>query len=321
MKNCWIMLLILCGLSCSRDPISAERTYLPVDQISWETENGWIPQHSGRLSEEICPDTMVFDPTGWNCQGEVGSALALFHRETVEGYSTNPSDRIERILMNVFAGQEASSELADPRMFVATVASDSVWVNQFLPVELRGVGPGQEWNIRISTQYPIKGQIRMKILGRTPRLWTLAFRQPGWTNNAPDPTARYRWRSNRKLTVEIDGEYLFPELQHGYAYLSRVWTPGDELIISFPMSVRRLMYRDRSGTEQMSLEVGPVALATQKDPEAMATLPDQGYLQMKKDSSGVDVWDWTVDGIRYKFYRWPDLHGSPKVAVNWPVNH
>ena len=316
MKQLLISLMLVTCLNCSQEEQVSARQSIPVNQIEWQDESSWIPAHDGNLPDESGNDSLVFVATGWSSQDPL-AALVVFFRESQEKVSSIPVDRMERILMNIMAGQEPSSALPDPRIFVGASSSDTIWLQQFLPVTVNQVGPKKGWSIGMRTEYPREGEIEVELNGPAPTEWTVAFRQPGWTNNAPDPVARYRWRTNRKLTVELEGEYIFPELIDGYAYITRVWNPGDVLKISFPMSVRRLIFPGNDGEERMSMEVGPVVLATKKDPEASETLPDQGYLQQRENSDGVSVWDWTVDGVRYEFFRLPELGKPSEVMIDW----
>ena len=71
----------------------------------------------------------------------------------------------------------------------------------------------------------------------------------------------------------------YPQLEKGYAYLTRAWQDGDEVHLQFPMSVRRLMVGQAS--PKMSMEYGPVVLATTNNPEGLDALPDQGPFTMQ----------------------------------------
>lgn len=318
MRKLLIVLLVVTGLGCDQKETEKGRHAIPSSQIEWTGESSWVPAVEGEPVTEACEDSLVFSSSGWSCAGESLSALTTFFQEQEERISSVSGDRIERILMNRGAGPEMDSSIPDPRVFVGSASGDTVWIHQFLPVIVKGTGPKGAWSAELQTTYPRNGEIQIQLDGPGSGTWTFAFRQPGWTNNDPDPIARYRWRTNRKLTIDLAGEYIFPELMGGYAYITREWKPGDVLNISFPMSVRRLIYPDGKGGERMSLEVGPVVLATEKNPETLESFPDQGYLQPSEDSSGVSVWDWTVDGVRFEFYRLPESAKSMEVMTDWP---
>ncbi len=184
---------------------------------------------------------------------------------------------------------------------------DTLWINLFMPCEISAIGPRSAWSVTMETEYPLEGITTLQLEGDRAETWTLAFRQPGWTDNRPDPDSaiRYRWRSNQKLVADLAGTFLYPELRNGYAYLSRTWQPGDRIQLRFPMSLRRLIYLKSDGRHSLSLERGPVVLATKNDPESQLSFPDRGYLQENVSEDGRKTWHWADSSQDLTFRLWP----------------
>ncbi len=249
----------------------------------------------------------------------MAGALSCLLKESIQSLDRVPMDRIERSLFNSMAIDRPGNGFPDPRLFYAFKSLDSLWINQFDAVTISQIGPGGEWAIAMETDYPYSGKISFSLDGPSIQEWTLAFRQPGWTDNRPDPLASYRWRTNRKISVELAGEYLYPEIKNGYAYLTRVWHPGDKLKIDFPMAVRRLVWTDKidSRHQRMSLEYGPVVLARKKNPEEDTPLPDHGNLVKRKNDALEDEWVCTIDGQDYVFKRMTEFTSDSTVVSSW----
>lgn len=303
------------------------RMIVPVEDINWTRTDHpvWVTSHAGDLPDSAdCESEIVFFPTGVHFSDGLGEVdevgiLSCLASEAIVSLDRIPADRIERILFNELDGRQSDSELPDPRLFYAFKRLDSLWINQFDAVTISQIGPGGEWVVEIETDYPYSGEISFRIEGPSAEEWTLAFRQPGWTDNRPDPLASYRWRTNRKISVELAGEYLYPEIKNGYAYLTRVWNPGDEIVITFPMAVRRLVWEDKVDTlsQRLSLEYGPVVLAGKENPEEEIPLPEYGNLQQRKNDADVDEWVWTIDGQDYVFKRMTEFTSDSTVVSSW----
>lgn len=298
--------LMLCA--CEQSPREVEdRMPVAVQDIVWtqSAEDSWLSHHRGALAE--CDPGMEDVKMDFWMIGEEG--LPCLFAEGIKKRDRVPHDRLERVLYNKYARQAGSDSLPDPRHFVAFKRKDSLWLSLFAALEVQHVGPGEDWKVEMRTDYPRSGKISIQVKGPEPAIWTLAFRQPGWTDNRPDPLGRYLWKSNRKLRVEVEGEYLYPNMLNGYAYLTREWSPNEVLEIEFPMSVRRLI-TSRGEEEVLSLEYGPVCLASEKKPKENMSLPVREFLPKNIGPNGVEQWTWTHQEDVWNFYRVPELVDS-----------
>ncbi len=321
--NRWIYLLVILSISNCDSPESDEavRSVVAAKQISWGA--GWakdlLERHRAPLPEPIKPESLILHPLGvedGSCSSPCDASTMAWLREmALVSQDGTYMDRAERLLYNRYA--TSADSLPDPRSVAVFEQADTLWINLFLPMMVTDVGPGDAWQVSLSTDYPKKGDIRIVMEGRPTGAWTLAFRQPGWTDNRPDPEARYRWRTNRKLVADLVGEYLYPELRKGYAYLTRAWQNGDELHLQFPMSVRRLIVGHDS--PKMSIELGPVVLAATNNPEGLEALPDQGPFTMFVGENGIERWSLPVNGDSLMFARWPMIENREAAMVQWSI--
>lgn len=326
----WIFLLLLAGvLSCEEPSRVVEvRRGVEVANITWGKGPGvdWLSGLSGLLiSPDSCAADFVFDPQGvalGSCQEPcAANTLACLHRRALQELDGGAMDRVERILFNELVAVGVSASNPDARSLMAFQHEDTLWINQFLPATISGIGPNQGWQVEVETDYPLSGNIKIRVTGKKAAVWTLAFRQPGWTDNQPDPdpAIRYRWRSNTKLVAEVKGEFLYPALAKGYAYLTRSWRPGEVLEITLPMSIRRLLV-DLDGETMVSLERGPMVLVNTNDPEGLESLPDRGYLMEKLDSKGRPYWEWEVQQQPLEFVMKPHVAAGIPARDRWRLS-
>lgn len=325
-KYCLLLLIIS---SCTGDPQPEGRALVPVEDIDWTQNHApvWVQPYLGKvLDTMVCDQSLIFSPEEVYFSSNLGEyniagALNCLLEESIQSLDRVPMDRIERSLFNSLAIDLSEPKFPDPRLFYAFKSQDSLWINQFDAVNVNHVGPDGNWEVQIETDYPYSGTVSFVLTGPSAQEWTVAFRQPGWTDNRPDPLASYKWRTNRKISVELAGEYLYPEVKNGYAYLTRVWNPGEVLEISFPMAVRRLIWTDEIDPQyqRMSLEYGPVVLARKENPEEDRPLPDHGNLLKQKNDAQEDEWVWTIDGQKYVFKRVADFTLKEKTVTSWII--
>lgn len=308
-------MFVLVYSGCAQQQQPETRISVPVEDITWLELEGdsWLSHHTGSLVHCDSVTGYLLEEYVYSHPDPVPCLLA----ESLEKLDRVPMDRIERILCNYSAREKPDLAKPDPRLFMAFNNQDSLWVNLFAAVEIDNIGPNGNWKASISTEYPLTGKISIQLEGPSTATWTLAFRQPGWTDNRPDPLGKYLWKTNRKLTLELAGEYLYPEIRKGYAYLTREWTSGDVVEIEFPMSVRRFV-TTTGDEDQLQLEYGPVGLATAKDPKENMSLPDRDFLQKNIGVDGIDEWVWTYGGEEWFFRRFPEFSRKDELWISSP---
>jgi hypothetical protein len=75
--------------------------------------------------------------------------------------------------------------------------------------------------------------------------FTLALRLPGWSRTAE---------------LYVNGERFSPDVRDGYAYVSRVWQPGDTIELKLDMSIRLLQAHPevRADAGRVAIQRGPL---------------------------------------------------------------
>lgn len=139
---------------------------------------------------------------------------------------------------------------------------DIIFVNLFLTNTAEIHTPDRSVTIRQQTSYPWEGNITLNITPDQEGEFSLAIRIPGWADNRPVPGDLYEYRNhtNRKMSLKVNGELIYPDILNGYGYIRRTWKSGDEVVLEFPMSVRRVVAHDSVAENRgkVALERGPV---------------------------------------------------------------
>jgi DUF1680 family protein len=179
---------------------------------------------------------------------------------------------------------------------------DGIYVNLYLPSELRFVHDGQEATLRQTTAYPEEARSTFTVeLERSCR-FALRFRIPAWAKGA---------------SLSLNGALLEALARPGeWAVVEREWQSGDTIVIELPMELR-LLPIDAQHPHRAAILYGPVVLAQD---EACCRRP----FTMAKDTP---LTKWLVkDGERLSFRM---LNGVPErhtrylvplygFPANWP---
>jgi uncharacterized protein len=142
--------------------------------------------------------------------------------------------------------------LASLGAYLATTDDDGVQVHQYFAGEIRAeLSDGAPVALRVETDYPADGRIRVTVLSGPDRSWTLSLRVPGWAGAG----------------AVLDGQPVRP----GYATVTRASAAGDTVELDLPVRARWTWPDPRidaiRGT--VAVERGPVVLCLEStDPES-----------------------------------------------------
>jgi len=170
------------------------------------------------------------------------------------------------------------------------VQKDTLYVNLYASstaeVEL------EHNNIKIEqqTDFPWKGDIKIKIKPEKIEQVTVKFRIPGWAQNKVLPGSLYAYADtvHRKIVVTLNGKEIPYNTDHGYATITRKWNSEDSMNISLPMSIRRVIADKRIKDDEnlIALEYGPVVYCVEgidnNNQLDKLTLPNDALLKVEK---------------------------------------
>ncbi len=146
--------------------------------------------------------------------------------------------------------------------YIYAVDGDNLYVNLFIGNEAEINIKGHEIKLVQYTNYPWEGQIRMKLNTAKSLRFNMMVRVPGWARNEAFPTNLYFFEDNdtTQTTVFLNGKEIDIVIKNGYAYIDRKWENGDEIIVKFPMTPRRVKSNKlvKADEGRVALQRGPI---------------------------------------------------------------
>ena len=116
---------------------------------------------------------------------------------------------------------------------------------------------GKAVTIAQENNYPWDGDLKFTISPKQAINFSLAFRIPGWAQDAAIPSDLYRFQNTSKdaIVITINGRAVNYKISNGYAVLQQVWKKGDVVAMKLPMEVKRVV-----ANEALKMDEGKVAL-------------------------------------------------------------
>ncbi|MBN1199228.1 MAG: glycoside hydrolase family 127 protein, partial [Bacteroidales bacterium] len=126
--------------------------------------------------------------------------------------------------------------------YIYATRADTVFVNLYIGSEGTLHIGGHEISITQSTQYPWDGEVTITVNPREKVLATIALRIPCWAQNEVLPGGLYHFAEPFEgyPSVDVNGKLRPLRMHHGYAIVTNLWHPGDQIRLSIPMPVRKV---------------------------------------------------------------------------------
>ena len=159
--------------------------------------------------------------------------------------------------------------LASLEQYVYAADQDTVWVNLFAASRMNHELPGgAKLALTQVTDFPVSGDLELRVELDRPARFTLKLRVPEWTLN-----------TGRKIAVNGAPVPLDNRAGH-FAEISREWKTGDEVTVSYGMPVRFVRSHPRNSHNASKVVVarGPVV-----------------YCIEGADYPGIDIFDIRLD--------------------------
>ena len=122
---------------------------------------------------------------------------------------------------------------------------DGAWVHLYIGGSARFCADGADMRLRVATDYPWDGRVRLTVEAAPPSAYALRLRVPGWC---------------RRWTLSVNGEREDAPVEDGYAAVRRTWRAGDavELVMDMPVAFTRANPRVREDAGRVAVTRGPL---------------------------------------------------------------
>lgn len=171
--------------------------------------------------------------------------------------------------------------------------SDQLFVNLYIgsTTELK-VGKS---NVQIvqSGNYPWNGDVKIIVNPSRKVNFSLNLRIPGWAKNQPVPGNLYSYqnKSTNNAVIFINGQEVKFAETNGYAVLNRKWKKGDEIKLSLPMEIKRVVSHPAVKTNKglIALERGPIlyCMETVDNPSGVNNIiiPESSKMEINREEN------------------------------------
>lgn len=163
--------------------------------------------------------------------------------------------------------------------YVYATQADDVLVNMYVQSSADIETAGNKINIRQTTEYPWKGDVRLTVTPEKEGEFAIRLRIPGWAQESPVPTDLYSFTSkaSQPYELKVNGEKAEVMTGNGYATVKRLWKQGDIVELSLPMDVRRVKAHDNVEDDRgkLAIQRGPVMYCLEGKDQADKTVFDK----------------------------------------------
>ncbi len=157
----------------------------------------------------------------------------------------------------------------------------ALWVNLYMPGEVRWTESGAQLAVKQDGTYPADGQIKLRVTSSRPTSFALMLRVPEWAG-VPE--------------LKVNGHLLPVVINKGFCDVRRVWHTGDTVTLSLAMPLRLEALPANGGSphpEAVALLYGPLVLFALRQAAETGPLAVSREALLKAQRSGTA--EWSID--------------------------
>jgi uncharacterized protein len=141
--------------------------------------------------------------------------------------------------------------------YIYAQENNKIYANLFISGSATLNIAGNSVEIIQQNNYPWDEDLKFLIATKSPFLFSLMIRIPGWVRNEAIPSDLYNFENNsdKKTIITINGKEVTYNIENGYAVLNRIWEKNDIVEVNLPMEVRRVV-----ANKNVKNDIGKVAL-------------------------------------------------------------
>lgn len=231
--------------------------------------------------------------------------------------------------------------------YMYAVQGNKLFVNLYAGSSTSVEVAGNLVGIQQVTAYPWEGEVKIIVNPAKAAKLSLMFRIPGWTGDEVVPSDLYKYLDDPSENVKlfVNGKESKIKLVNGFAQVNRKWKSGDEVVLEFPMDVKRVRAHAlvEADLGQVAIERGPFVfclewadhkeqkvlhLALNENPEfdysfnpdllnGVGIIKTSGYSLRATLDGGIDKTETELTAIPY--YSWAN-RGIGEMTVWIPEN-
>ena len=146
--------------------------------------------------------------------------------------------------------------------YIYAKSGEDIYINLFIGSQAKIKTDGNTIQVTQETKYPWEGAVKLTIYPDHTGEFMICVRIPGWAQDQPMPGNLYRYmkKSDKQVTIKVNGKSQKFEIAKGFAKIKRKWNKNDVIELDLPMPVRRVLAHEKVKDDQgkVALERGPV---------------------------------------------------------------
>jgi DUF1680 family protein len=146
--------------------------------------------------------------------------------------------------------------------YIYGVTNKELYVNLYISNDADVFLGKSSVKISQKANFPWNGNVEISVDPTAGKNFTIRLRIPGWAGNQAIPGGLYKFidQNDENYTISVNGESLNPEIENGYAAITRKWQKGDRITLELPMPVRKVVADERikDDIDKMAVQRGPV---------------------------------------------------------------
>ena len=146
--------------------------------------------------------------------------------------------------------------------YIYAKTNKEIYINLFVGSRAKIRLDNNAVQVKQETRYPWEGTVKITIDPELSKKFAVFVRIPGWTQNQPMPGDLYRYmeKSDKPVTLRVNGKEIELRREKGYVRLERIWKKGDVIELDLPIPVRRVLAHEKVKDDEglVVLERGPV---------------------------------------------------------------
>lgn len=174
--------------------------------------------------------------------------------------------------------------------YVLGVRDKSAYLNLFIGCEARINVAGTDVRLDVETNFPQSGEVKINVHPQEALEWELCVREPSWS---------------RSVSVKVNGLPFEGRTEKGYYIISRVWSSGDQVLISLDMTpvLMRANPKVRADAGKVCLMRGPVVYCLEEydngeNLSALRILPDGQIKEIRAFGLPAETIALRLEGMR-----------------------
>jgi DUF1680 family protein len=181
---------------------------------------------------------------------------------------------------------------ADYRISAFFTDPQGIYVNLYVPSQVRWQQGGAERRLSISTRYPYASSVIMQVELTTPETFSVRLRIPAWAHGA---------------SLRVNGKANDTVLEPGtFAAIRRQWKSGDRIELDLPLS-QRLQAVDAEHPDTVALLAGPLVLMRLQEGNDLAALDRKALLSARALPHAEQHWRIDTGGAQTNLRAFPGI--------------